>query len=48
MKKRVRKKVEDAMNSVKMKGYGVVNPGLSDITLEEPVLINMEINMGLK
>ena len=41
-------KVEDAMNSVKMKGYGVVNPGLSDITLEEPVLIKHGNKYGVK
>lgn len=41
-------KVEDAMNSVKMKGYGVVNPGLSDITLEEPVLIKHGSKYGVK
>lgn len=41
-------KVEDAMEAVKAKGYGVVNPGLSDITLEEPVLIKHGSKYGVK
>lgn len=47
-KKREYEKVEDAMNAVKMKGYGVVNPSLSDITLEEPVLIKHGNKYGVK
>ncbi len=41
-------KVADAMQAVKMKGYGVVNPGLSDINMEEPVIIKHGSKFGVK
>lgn len=41
-------KVADAMQAVKMKGYGVVNPGLSDINMEEPVIIRHGSKFGVK
>lgn len=41
-------KVADAMQAVKMKGYGVVNPQLSDIVMEEPVLIKHGNKFGVK
>lgn len=41
-------KVADAMESVQMKGYGVVGPALSDIRMEEPVLIRHGNKFGVK
>lgn len=41
-------KVSDAFEQVQAKGYGVVNPGLSDITMEEPVLIRHGNKFGVK
>ncbi|MBO5522430.1 MAG: stage IV sporulation protein A, partial [Roseburia sp.] len=41
-------KVSDAFAQVQAKGYGVVNPGLSDITMEEPVLIRHGNKFGVK
>ncbi|MEF9945814.1 MAG: stage IV sporulation protein A [Lachnospiraceae bacterium] len=40
--------VKDAMESVKLKGYGVVSPMKSEITLEEPVLIKQGNKYGVK
>jgi stage IV sporulation protein A len=41
-------KVKDAMLQVNQKGYGVVMPALSDITMEEPVLIQHGSKFGVK
>jgi stage IV sporulation protein A len=41
-------RVKDAMDSVEQKGYGVVMPGLSDIRMEEPVLIQHGGKYGIK
>ena len=41
-------KVSDAFKSVQVKGYGVVSPGLSDIQMEEPVLIRHGNKFGVK
>lgn len=41
-------KVSNAVESVQIKGYGVVNPSLSDITMEEPVLIRHGNKFGVK
>lgn len=41
-------KVADAFTAVQVKGYGVVNPGLSDIKMEEPVLIRHGNKFGVK
>ena len=41
-------KVKDAMQAVRMKGYGVVNPELSDINMEEPVIIKHGNKFGVK
>jgi stage IV sporulation protein A len=41
-------KVRDAMLQVDQKGYGVVMPALSDITMEEPVLIQHGNRYGVK
>lgn len=40
--------VKDAMESVKMKGYGVVSPGKEEIQLEEPVIIKQGNKYGVK
>lgn len=47
-KRREYEQVADAMQAVKMKGYGVVTPELSDIQLEEPVLIKHGNKFGVK
>ncbi len=41
-------KVADAMQAVRMKGYGVVTPQLEDIRMEEPVLIRHGNKFGVK
>jgi stage IV sporulation protein A len=41
-------KVKDAIAQVNQKGYGVVMPSLSDITMEEPVLIQHGNKYGVK
>ncbi len=41
-------KVESAMESVWGRGYGVVEPELSDITMEEPILITHAGKYGVK
>ncbi len=41
-------KVADAFEAVQMKGYSVVGPGLSDIKMEEPVLIRHGNKFGVK
>ncbi len=46
--KREYQQVQDAMNSVKLKGYGVVTPQKKDITLEEPVIIKQGNKYGVK
>lgn len=40
--------VRDAMESVKMKGYGVVNPRKEEIRLDEPVIIKQGNKFGVK
>ncbi len=40
--------VKEALSSVKMKGYGVVTPQKSEITLEEPVIIKQGNKYGVK
>lgn len=47
-KKKSYEKVEDAMNSVVARGYGVVSPDLSDIVMEEPELITHAGKYGVK
>ena len=46
--KREYDKVASAMEAVKQKGYGVVTPQLSDIEIEEPVLIKHGNKFGVK
>lgn len=41
-------KVADAFEAVQMKGYSVVGPSLSDIKMEEPVLIRHGNKFGVK
>lgn len=41
-------RVKDAMAAVEQKGYGVVMPGLSDIRMEDPVLIQHAGKYGVK
>lgn len=41
-------KIKDAFTSVQQKGYGVVMPELSDITMEDPVLIAHGSKFGVK
>ena len=41
-------KVADAVQSVEMKGYGVVSPKLSDIKMDDPVLIKHGNKFGVK
>ena len=40
--------VKDAMESVKMKGYGVVSPGRDEIHLDDPVVIRQGNKFGVK
>lgn len=47
-KKKSYEKVEDAMNSVDSRGYGVVAPKLEDISMEEPELITHAGKYGVK
>ncbi|MGN0348094.1 MAG: stage IV sporulation protein A [Roseburia sp.] len=47
-RKEAYEKAADAFESVKVKGYGVVGPGLSDIRMEEPVLIKHGNKYGVK
>lgn len=47
-KKQAYERVEDAMNSVAARGYGVVSPELSDIVMEEPELITHAGKYGVK
>ena len=47
-KKQEYEKVANAMQSVKMRGYGVVTPTLSDINLEEPILMKHGSKFGVR
>ena len=47
-KKQEYEKVADAMQSVKMRGYGVVTPTLSDINMEEPQLMKHGSKYGVR
>ena len=41
-------KIEMALNDVKRKGYGIVNPGIEDLTLEEPEIVKQGSKFGVK
>lgn len=47
-KKAEYEKVQDAMEAVRQKGYGVVMPELSDISMEDPALIQHGSKYGVK
>lgn len=47
-KKQEFEKVADAMQSVKLRGYGVVTPTLSDIAMEEPQLMKHGNKYGVR
>lgn len=47
-KKQEYEKVADAMQSVKMRGYGVVTPTLSDINMEDPQLMKHGSKYGVR
>lgn len=47
-RKEAYEKVADAMAAVQVKGYGVVGPGLSDIKMEDPVLIKHGNKFGVR
>lgn len=47
-KRKEYEQVADAMQAVRMKGYGVVQPQLSEIYMEEPVLIKHGNKFGVK
>ena len=41
-------KLKGALEQVKQTGYGVVNPGMEDMTLEEPQIVSKGGNSGVK
>ena len=41
-------KIAIALNEVKRKGYGIVNPNIEDLTLEEPEIIKQGSKFGVK
>lgn len=41
-------KIEQALNDVKRKGYGIVNPDMEDLTLEEPEIVKQGTKFGVK
>ena len=41
-------KIEQALNDVKRKGYGIVSPDIDDLTLEEPEIIKQGSKFGVK
>jgi stage IV sporulation protein A len=47
-KRKEYEKVQEALLSVQQKGYGVVLPELSDISMEDPVLISHGNRFGVK
>lgn len=46
--KKVYDKIEQALNEVKRKGYGIVNPDIDDLTLEEPEIVKQGSKFGVK
>lgn len=46
--KREYDKVEEALNDVRIKGYGVVSPGVEELQLEEPEMIKQGNGFGIK
>lgn len=41
-------KLEQALNDVKRKGYGIVSPNIEDLTLEEPEIVKQGSKFGVK
>ena len=41
-------KIEYALHEVKEKGYGIVNPGIDDLILEEPEIVKQGSRYGVK
>ena len=41
-------KIEQALNDVKRKGYGIVSPNMEDLTLEEPEIVKQGSKFGVK
>ena len=47
-KKKSYDKIEMALNDVKRKGYGIVTPGIDDLTLEEPEIVKQGSKFGVR
>ncbi len=47
-RKRSYDKIALALNDVNRKGYGIVNPGIEDLTLEEPEIVKQGSKFGVK
>lgn len=41
-------KIEQALNEVKRKGYGIVSPDIDDLTLDEPEIVKQGSKFGVK
>ena len=41
-------KIEEALNEVKIKGYGIVTPTINELTLEEPEIVKQGTRFGIK
>lgn len=41
-------KIKDALEEVKVKGYGIVTPGIDELTLEEPEIVKQGSKYGVK
>ena len=41
-------KIKDALEEVKIKGYGIVTPGIDELTLEEPEIVKQGSKYGVK
>lgn len=41
-------KIHDALEEVKIKGYGIVTPGIDELTLEEPEIVKQGTKYGVK
>ena len=41
-------KIKDALEEVKIKGYGIVTPGIDELSLEEPEIVKQGTKYGVK
>lgn len=41
-------KIKDALEEVRIKGYGIVTPGIDELTLEEPEIVKQGTKYGVK